>query len=73
MKAPWTSIGGGHTAPLIVRRPVDLKGTEIELAGSWLPLPSLKFADQLLFPLLGRDIIFSRFELRMTSTHFELL
>ena len=57
----------------MVRSPVDLSGTDIEIDGVWLPLPSLKFADQILHPLLGRDIIFTYFELRMTKTDFELI
>jgi len=63
------TVAGGT---VVVRRPSNLSGTQIEINGSWLPLPSLKFADQILFPLLGRDIIFAHFDLEMTSSDFEL-
>jgi Phage integrase family len=36
------------------------------------PLPSLKFGKNVPISLLGRDLIFSHFELRMTAEHFEL-
>ena len=66
---PCTVAGGTVT----VYRPQDLAGTEIEIDGAWLALPSLAFVEQTLFPLLGRDIIFSHFDLMMTSIDFELL
>lgn len=56
-----------------VDRPSDLTGTEVEIDGVWLSLPSLRFADRLLFPLLGRDVIFANFDLKMTATDFHLL
>ena len=44
---------------------------EIEIGGAWILLPSLKFAEHT-YPLLGRDVIFDNFELRMTADEFEL-
>jgi hypothetical protein len=58
---------------ITVHRPPDITGTEIEIHGNWLPLPSLVFADQILHPLLGRDIIFKYFDLQMTGSDFELI
>ena len=58
---------------IVVHRPPDIAGTEIEIDGTWLPLPSLVFADQILHPLLGRDIIFRYFDLHMTAEDFELV
>jgi len=45
---------------------------EIKIGTGWHPLPNLKFAAGRL-SLLGRDVIFSRFELRMTPTQFEFI
>jgi hypothetical protein len=53
-------------------RPSKVAGTEVEINGQWLPLPSLMFADQILHPLLGRDVIFKYFTLNMTGSDFEL-
>ena len=58
---------------IVVHRPPDVAGTEIEIDGTWLALPSLVFADQILHPLLGRDIIFRYFDLHMTGSDFELV
>lgn len=63
-------VPGGR---IVVHRPADISGTEIEIGGTWLPLPSLVFADRILHPLLGRDIIFRYFDLHMTATDFELI
>jgi predicted aspartyl protease len=60
-------------ARIIVHRLVNLTRTEIEIHGRWLQMPSLVFADQILHPLLGRDIIFQNFDLHMTKTYFELI
>ena len=45
---------------------------EIQIGRSWFPLPSLKFGVARA-SLLGRDLIFSRFELRMTPDEFEFI
>jgi hypothetical protein len=50
-----------------------MAGTEVEIKGEWLPLPSLMFANQILHPLLGRDVIFKYFNLHMTGSDFELV
>jgi hypothetical protein len=52
--------------------PKSLGLIEIQIGRSWLRLPSLKFG-MTPVSLLGRDLIFSRFELRMTPTEFELI
>jgi hypothetical protein len=46
---------------------------EIQIGSSWFALPSLKFGARAPVSLLGRDLIFAHFELRMTSAEFELL
>jgi predicted aspartyl protease len=51
------------------KRPADL---EIEIGKRWYPLPGLLFARDVPISLLGRDLIFAHFELRMTATQFEL-
>jgi len=63
-------VAGGR---ITVHRPRDIAGTGIELHGKWLPLPSLVFADQILHPLLGRDVIFRYFDLHLTGSDFELI
>jgi hypothetical protein len=45
---------------------------EIRIGTGWHPLPTLKFGLSRV-SLLGRDAIFSRFELRMTPTEFEFI
>jgi hypothetical protein len=67
---PETCTVAGGT--ITVKRPVDVAGTEIEIGGVWRTLPSLKFAEQILFPLLGRDVIFAHYDLTMSGSHFEL-
>jgi hypothetical protein len=57
---------------MIVHRPKDLKRVELEIAGDWLSLPTLQFGKKLSISLLGRDMIFGHFELRMTGVDFEL-
>lgn len=64
-------MGAGGT--MIVYKPKDLARTEIEIGGAWFPIPSLKFGRLVPISLLGRDVIFSHFALRMTASHFELL
>ena len=54
-------------------RPSNMTGTEVEINGEWLTLPSLMFANQILHPLLGRDVIFKYFNLHMTASDFELV
>jgi hypothetical protein len=55
----------------MLRVPRSLHQSEIEIGGKWIALPSLKFAEHT-YPLLGRDVIFANFDLRMTSDEFEL-
>jgi hypothetical protein len=45
---------------------------EIQIGTGWHPLPSLRFGHGRM-SLLGRDVIFSRFELRMTPGEFEFV
>jgi hypothetical protein len=61
------AVGGAAT----VWRPRGPLDVEIELGGHWLSLPSLAFAEKTP-PLLGRDLIFRNFELRMSATETEL-
>jgi len=70
LKSERCGVAGGE---MPFRRLIDVADTEIEIDGSWLPVPSLTFTDQILHPVLGRDFIFSHFSLRMTGTEFELL
>lgn len=63
------TVAGGT---ITVMRALNISGTDIEINGVWLPLPSLKFADTILFPLLGRDMIFKHFDLTMSDSYFEL-
>jgi hypothetical protein len=44
---------------------------EVEIGGTWMRLPSLMFAEKTP-PLLGRDVIFANFDLRMTMGETEL-
>jgi hypothetical protein len=55
----------------VVHTPKNLDRIEIEIGSEWIELPSLKFSDGT-YPLLGRDVIFAHFELRMTAEEFEL-
>jgi hypothetical protein len=61
----------GAAGPLAVRRPVDLGKVEIHVAGQWIRLPTLDFAKSPV-AILGRDAIFTHFDLRMTPEDFEL-
>jgi hypothetical protein len=63
------TVVGGQTAIYVPRTPGLL---EIQLGRSWHSLPSLAFTATPV-SLLGRDVIFSQFELYMTSTTFELI
>ena len=64
-----SSCAGGET---LIYAPKDLGSAEICIGGHWFRLPSLKFGASLPMSLLGRDVIFSHFELRMTSGEIEL-
>src|SRR5262245_18052679 len=57
---------------MIVHTPKDLAGTQIEIGGKWYPLPSLKFGKSVPISLLGRDLMFAHFDLKMTADEFEL-
>lgn len=70
LKEERCGVAGGEAT---FHRLVDVADTEIEIDGSWLPVPSLTFTDRILHPVLGRDFIFAHFSLRMTGTQFELL
>jgi hypothetical protein len=63
-----TAVGG----PTVLYVPKAPGLIEIQIGRSWVPLPSLKFGVARV-SILGRDLIFSRFELRMTSTDFDLI
>jgi len=56
-----------------VYAPKNLGLVEIDIEGreEWIRLPSLAFANGT-YPLLGRDVLFANFELRMTSDEIEL-
>jgi hypothetical protein len=44
---------------------------DMEVGGHWMGLPSLTFAEK--SPaLLGRDVLFTNFDMRMTATEIEL-
>ena len=62
----------GANGLMTVHTPKNLAGTEIEIGGKWYPLPSLKFGKSVPISLLGRDLIFAHFDLRMTAGEFEL-
>ena len=62
----------GANGLMTVHTPNNLAGTEIEIGGKWYPLPSLKFGKSVPISLLGRDLIFAHFDLRMTAGEFEL-
>lgn len=64
-----STCAGGE---ILVHSPKDLGNAEICIGGNWLTLPTLKFGANLPMSLLGRDVLFARFELRMTSGEFEL-
>jgi hypothetical protein len=57
---------------MTVHTPKDLAGTEIEIGGKWYALPSLKFGKNVPISLLGRDLLFAHFDLKMTADEFEL-
>jgi hypothetical protein len=63
------STAGGQTTLWAPKNPSLL---EIQIGTGWHPLPSLKFG-RAPMSVLGRDVIFSRFELRMTPTEFEFI
>ena len=62
---------GGHTVVYVPNRP-DLNEIQIQIGRTWYQLPSLRFGVAPV-SLLGRDLIFSNFELRMTPNEFELI
>jgi hypothetical protein len=62
---------GSAGGPIEVDTPIDLGRVEMHVCGEWIRLPSLKFADSSM-ALLGRDVIFSHFDLAMTSENFDL-
>src|SRR3954464_13084171 len=60
---------GSAGGPVLVDTPEDLRRVGMHVSGEWIRLPSLKFANSAM-ALLGRDVIFSHFDLAMTSEHF---
>jgi hypothetical protein len=73
--APADLVAETHKAAsgvMTVQRPKSFAGLEIEIGRKWYPLPSVTFAADVPISLLGRDVIFTHFELRMTATSFEL-
>jgi hypothetical protein len=62
---------GGQAIVYVPSRP-DLGEIQIQIGRTWFPLPSLRFGVAPV-SLLGRDLIFSNFELRMTPSEFELI
>jgi hypothetical protein len=64
----FTAVGGQTT----LYAPKNPGLIEIQIGRSWFRLPSLKFGVAPV-SLLGRDLIFPRFELRMTPTEFEFI
>ena len=64
------STAGGEATTY---RPKDISRTELEIGGSWYQLPSLRFSPTVRCPLLGRNMIFDHFDLRMTPSTFELI
>ncbi len=63
-----TNAVGGRTRTWRVKGD---PGVEINIGGQWLKVPRLVFAERMP-PLLGRDVIFTHFELRMTMGETEL-
>ena len=61
------------SGPMIVYRPKNLRRTELEIGGAWYQLPSLQFGKKVPMSLLGRDMIFAHFDLRMTADDFDLI
>lgn len=61
-------LGGRAT----VWKPKAGPPVEIRIGGKWYPLPGLAFADKTP-PLLGRDLVFRYFKLRMQTGETELL
>jgi hypothetical protein len=70
MKEERARSAGGYSKIYV---PKTMGRVEIDVEGGdeWLPLPSLAFAEGT-YPLLGRDVIFANFELRMTHEHIDL-
>jgi hypothetical protein len=67
-KETFSAVGG----QTVLYSPKKAGLIEIQIGRSWFPLPSLKFG-RAPVSLLGRDLIFSKFELRMTPTEFEFI
>lgn len=63
----------GASGAMTVYRPKDLGRAELEIGGTWYRLPGLRFGKRAPVNLLGRDMVFAHFELRMTARHFYLL
>jgi hypothetical protein len=59
--------------PMTVYRPTFRRKVEFEIGGSWYSVPNFQFGKKVPLPLLGRDMIFAHFDLRMTATDFQLL
>ena len=64
----YNSVGG----PTPLWAPKNPGLLEIQIGTGWHPLPSLKFG-QAPMSILGRDVIFNRFELHMTPGEFEFI
>lgn len=64
-----TSASGKMT----VYRPRIHRGIEFEIGDTWFSVPSLQFGRDVPISLLGRDAIFTHFNLKMTPRDFELL
>jgi hypothetical protein len=59
--------------PMTVFRPRTRRRIEFQIGELWYSVPSLQFGRKVPVPLLGRDMIFKHFSLKMTGTDFELV
>ena len=63
------------SGPMTVYRPKPRSrlGVDFQIGDAWFSVPSLQFGGKVPLSLLGRDMIFEHFDLRMTATDFHLL
>jgi hypothetical protein len=54
-------------------KPSGRRGVEFQIGGTWFAVPGIQFGRRVPLSLLGRDMIFAHFDLRMTATDFHLL
>lgn len=66
-----TNAVGGKVKTWKAKAGAGVTGVEVEIGGFWFGLPSLAFAENTP-PLLGRDVLFANFDLRMTAGETEL-